>query len=174
MIYDTKWIHPQGLPDYYRNLYPDRRGFSTRNVRRFCKIRRITRISYNEVATFVGRFISLYGQGYGGLLMQGSIQSMISNQSSCVVSQRIAPYAYESRARHIYKRTNPVPYSAPYFGYKVHMDQNEKIAQRFGCTHISLIDGCSRMICGYSSMKIKNPILIYEFVFHPGIIQCSL
>ena len=106
--------------------------------------------------------------------MQGSIQSMISNQSSCVVSQRIAPYAYESRARHIYKRTNPVPYSAPYFGYKVHMDQNEKIAQRFGCTHISLIDGCSRMICGYSSMKIKNPILIYEFVFHPGIIQCSL
>ena len=44
------------------------------------------------------------------------------------------------------------------------MDQNEKVAQGFGFTHVAL-DGCSRMICGYSSMEVKNPVLIYEYVF---------
>ena len=54
------------------------------------------------------------------------------------------------------------------------MDQNEKIAQDFGCTYVALIDRCSRMICGYSSMEVKNSILIYEFVFRPAIIQYGL
>ena len=97
--------------------------------------------------------------------MQGNIQSMLGIFSG-VVSQRrvakalqqIAPHANELRACDIYKRTNPVPYFAPYFGYKVHMDQNEKIAQSFGCTHATLIGGYSRMICGYSSMEFENPI----------------
>ena len=171
----------KAISDYYRNLYPDRRGFSTRNVRRFCKIRGITRISDNEVATFVGSFIALYGHRYGRSLMQGSIRSMLGISSGVVSQrrvakalQRIAPHAYESRALDIYERTNPVLYFAPYFGYKVHVDQNEKIAQGFGCTHVALIDGYSRMICGYSSMEVKNPILIYEFVFRRAIIQYGL
>ena len=54
------------------------------------------------------------------------------------------------------------------------MDQNEKIAQGFDCTHVALNDGYSRMMCKYSSMEVKNPILIYEFVFHPAIIQYGL
>ena len=54
------------------------------------------------------------------------------------------------------------------------MDQNEKVAQRFGCTHVAIIDGCSRMICGFASMEIKNPILIYEFLFRPAIVQFGL
>ena len=41
----------------------------------------------------------------------------------------------------IYERTNPVPYFVPHFGCKVHVDQNEKIAQGFGCTHAELIEG---------------------------------
>ena len=44
----------RGISDYYRNLDSDRRGFSTRNVWCFYKIRGITRISETEVATFVG------------------------------------------------------------------------------------------------------------------------
>ena len=40
------------------------------------------------------------------------------------------------------------------------MDQNEKIAQEYGYTHMALIDSCSRMICAYASMEVKNPILI--------------
>ena len=54
------------------------------------------------------------------------------------------------------------------------MVQNEKIAQGFGCTHVALIGGCSRILCGYCSMEFKNPILIYEFVFRPAIIQYGL
>lgn len=54
------------------------------------------------------------------------------------------------------------------------MDQNEKIGHRFGCTHVALIDGCSRMICGYASMEIKNPILIYEFVYYTALVEFGL
>ena len=64
----------KGILDYYRNLYLDRRSFSTRNVRRFCKIRGITKTSDNEVATFMGHFTALYGHGYRRSLMQGSIR----------------------------------------------------------------------------------------------------
>ena len=39
---------------------------------------------------------------------------------------------------------------------------------------LGLIDGCCRMICGHSSMEVKNPILIYEYVFRPAIIQYGL
>ena len=51
------------------------------------------------------------------------------------------------------------------------MNQNEKSAQEYGCTHVALIDGCSQVICGYASMEVKNPILIYESVFHPVILK---
>ena len=148
---------------------PGTRGFSTENVRRFCKIRRITKISDNEVATFVGRFVALHGHGYWRSLIQSSIWSMLGVSSSVVPQRRvakalhrIAPHAYESQTRDIYERANTVSYFAPYFAYKVHMDQNEKIAQGFGCTCVALIDGRCRTICGYSSMEAKNPILIFS------------
>ena len=74
----------KGISDYYRTLYSDRRGFSTRYVRRFCKIRGITRISDNEFATFVARFITPYGHGYGPSML---------GISSVLVSQRRATKA---------------------------------------------------------------------------------
>ena len=54
------------------------------------------------------------------------------------------------------------------------MGQKEKIAQEYGCTHVTLIDGYSRMIRGYASMEIKNSILIYEYVFRPAILKYGL
>ena len=54
------------------------------------------------------------------------------------------------------------------------MDKNEKIAREYGCTHVPLIDVCSRMIYGYASMKGKNPTLIYEYVFRPAILKYGL
>ena len=54
------------------------------------------------------------------------------------------------------------------------MDKNEKIAREYGCTHVALIDVCSRMIYGYASMKGKNPILIYEYVFRPAVLKYGL
>ena len=32
-----------------------------------------------------------------------------------------------------------------------------------------MIDGCSRLIVGSTSIPIKNPILIYEYVFRPAV-----
>ena len=61
-----------------------------------------------------------------------------------------------------------MPYFAPYFGHK------GKISQEYGCTHVALVDGCSQMICGYASMEVKNPILIYEYVFPPAILKYGL
>ena len=50
----------------------------------------------------------------------------------------------------------------------------KKFAQEYGCTHVALIDGCSRMISGYASMEVKNPILSYEYVFRPAILKYGL
>ena len=52
--------------------------------------------------------------------------------------------------------------------------KTKKIAQEYGCTHVALIDGCSRMICGYASMEVKNLVLIYEYVFRPAISKYGL
>ena len=39
---------------------------------------------------------------------------------------------------------------------------------------MALIDGSSRMICGYASIGVKNPTLIYEYVFRPAILKYGL
>ena len=141
----------------------------------------ITRLTDTELDELVGRFVANYGHTYGRAMMQGSIRASIGVTFGAVSQRRvsdslrrIAPGAFEARTRDLIERTNPIPYYAPFFGYKVRMDQNEKIAQRFGCTHVALIDGCSRMMVGYSSMPVKNPILVYEFVFRPAIIKYGL
>ena len=50
---------------------------------------------------------------------------------------------------------NPVPYSAKYFGEKLHIDQNEKLVL-FGMTHVCAVNGYSGMIVGFATMPIKN------------------
>ena len=57
--------------------------------------------------------------------------------------RKVAPIAHKERAHDLPDRTNPVPYYAPYFGHKLHMDQNEKLAQDFGATHVHALDGCT-------------------------------
>ena len=101
--------------------------------------------------------------------MQGSVRAMLGIMSGVVsqrriseASRRVAPHAFQARTFDTLQRTNPIPYFAPYFGYKRHFDQNEKVAQTFGMANVYLIDGCSRFILGAVTMPIKNPILIYE------------
>ena len=53
-----------------------------------------------------------------------------------------------------------MPYKAPYFGYKGHFDKKEKLTQSYGCTHVLFVDGWSKLIAGFTSMPVKNPILI--------------
>ena len=89
--------------------------------------------------------------------------------------QAAFPVEHDARGRDLINRTNPLPYVAPYFGYKVHFDQNEKFSL-YGCTctHVIMIDGCSRLITGYAAMPIKNAITIYEHIFRPAIQQFGI
>ena len=59
---------------------------------------------------------------------------------------------------------NPIPYSADYFGHKVHVDQNEKLVL-YGVTHICAIDGYSNKIVAFITMPIKNCIEIYSHLY---------
>eukprot|EP00111_Clytia_hemisphaerica_P017968 TCONS_00053190-protein len=169
------------VSQYFIRLYPGIRGYSARSIRRACNTHHITRISDIELDDVIRNLIVRYGNMYGRTMMQGSVNAILQVTRGAVSQRRIArslqrvdPVAYDARRRDVLERTNPIPYYAPYFGYKVHMDQNEKIAQRYGCTHVVLIDGCSRMVCGFASMEVKNPILIYEFVFRPAIQRYGL
>ena len=169
------------VANYYKDVNPGLRGISERSVRRYCKAHGITRITDDEVDEMVGEMIENYGHCYGRALMQGSVRFQLGVTYGAVSQQRVtrslrrlAPDAFEARTLDVIDRTNPVPYFAPYFGYKIHMDQNEKVGQRFGCTHVALIDGCSRMICGFACMEVKNPILIYEFVFRPALVEFGI
>ena len=107
-----------------------------------------------------------YGHGYGRAMMQGAIRSQYGALLGCVSQrriskslQRVALIEFDARRREILEKNNPIPYYAPYFGCKIHMDQNEKL-QYYGCTHVVMINGCSRMVCGFGTMEIKNPIVI--------------
>ena len=62
------------------------------------------------------------------------------------------------------KQLNPVPYSAEYFGHKVHIDQNEKLVM-YGVTHVCARDRYSGKVVSFITMPIKNNIEIYENLF---------
>ena len=115
------------------------KGISERSVRRYFKSNRITKITDHELEEIAGNLINRFGHGYGRSLMQGSDRAIVGSTVR-VVSQRrvsetlrrLAPIPFEERTSDLLQRTNPIPYLALYFGYKVHMDQNEKTSQRYG------------------------------------------
>ena len=76
---------------------------------------------------------------------------------------RVNP-GYQDRRTRTERQTNPIPYSAKYFGNKVHIDQNEKLIL-FGLTHVCTIDGYSGMIVGFITFPVKNNALIYEYLY---------
>ena len=165
------------VAQYYQNIYHNQRGFSARSVRRYCNHHNINRITDQELFVLVGDLVGAYGHTYGRRMMQGSVRSILGITSGAVSQRRVAralqavaPREYQARARDLIVRTNPVPYIAPYFGYKAHFDQNEKIVM-YGCTHVIMVDGCSRFIVGYAAMPIKNPIAIYELIFRPAMLK---
>ena len=100
-------------------------------------------------------FDSQYGHTYGRRMMQGTLRYQlqqgsrrfeISQRQISSMLKKVAPSAHDERAHDLLDRTNPVPYYAPYFGYKLHMDQNEKLAQEFGVTHVRMVRVILRVI----------------------------
>ena len=139
---------------------------SSKSIRRYCNERNIKRITDEVLQDLVRDIITIYGHNYSRKMMQGSIRALIghshfeSQRRISRVLRAVAAMEHEARTRDLLVKTNPVPYFAPYFGFKSHC-----------CTYVLMIDGCSRMAVGYTSIPIKNPILIYEYVFHPAVLK---
>ena len=77
---------------------------------------------------------------------------------------RVNPIYHLHRRRGTERQTNPMPYVAEYYGHKLHIDQNEKLAM-YGVTHVCAIDGFSRFVPAFSCMPVKNNVVIYEEIF---------
>ena len=54
-------------------------------------------------------------------VQQGSSRHEISQRRISSMLRNVAPCAHNERVHDLLDRTNPVPYYAPYFGYKLHM-----------------------------------------------------
>ena len=80
--------------------------------------------------------------------------------------RRSFPFQHSLRSVDVHNAVNPVPYRATFFGVKIHFDQNEKLAM-YGVTHVLAVDGYSRKIVGFVTMPKKNPLTIYNTLFHP-------
>ena len=71
------------------------------------------------------------------------------------------PTAFTARKNDNLDKTNPTPYFSPSFGYKGHIDQNEKLV-RYGVVHAVFRDGFSGSIKNWITPPSKNPIQLYS------------
>ena len=78
--------------------------------------------------------------------------------------KRCRPQYHHQRCTSTAKLLNPIPYSADYFGHKIHIDQNEKLVM-YGVTHVCARDGFSGKVVGFVTMPVKNNVEIYTHLF---------
>ena len=107
------------------------------------------------------------GEVYGRRMMTGYLLSKgerFSENRVRLSLQRVGPESHERRRSDTIDKTNPIPYTAFYFGHKYHLDQNEKLI-RYGVTRVMMVDGYSGFIVSYATMPIKNNLIIYEAVY---------
>ena len=76
----------------------------------------------------------------------------------------VSPGYTQHRRTTTHRAVNPIPYRADYFGHKLHVDQNEKLAM-YGVTHVAAIDGHSRYVVAVWTMPVKNNVTIYEKIY---------
>ena len=76
----------------------------------------------------------------------------------------VSPLYQAKRNANTVRQVNPVPYNAEYFGHKLHLDQNEKLAM-YGLTEVCAVDGFSGKIVAFATMPVKNNVLIYEHIY---------
>ena len=61
-------------------------------------------------------------------------------------------------------QTHTIPCRADYFGYKLHVDQHEKL-ETYGLAHVEAIDGHFRYITCGATMPRKNNKVKYAEVY---------
>ena len=118
--------------------------------------------------TLLSNFIQV-GPVFGRKIMKGYIDSVLGTLVACETRigrslSRVAPVYQQRRKSGTAQLLNPAPYTAAYYGHKLHIDQNKKLAM-FGVTHVCAIDGCSKYIPSYCTMCVKNNLVIYEKIY---------
>ena len=116
---------------------------------------------------FLFFFIVKVGPTYGRKTMTGLLAAdgfKVAEKRVGVSLKKVCSAYHNRRVASTQSLINPIPYSAKYFGEKLHIDQNEKMVQ-FGVTHVCAVDGFSGMIVGFVTMPIKNNRIIYEFLY---------
>lgn len=104
------------------------------------------------------------GPSFGRKMMTGYVRSKelkLTNNQVMKSLRRVNPVNHARRRDDTVRRRNPVPYYAPYYGNKLHCDQNEKLAM-YGCTLFAFSDGCSSKVVKLFSMPKKNAVVIYS------------
>ena len=163
------------VSQYLRTASNSIRGLSARSVRRFCRLRGIhyrSNLSEDELDAIVHHFVSRVGHTYGKRSLHGLLHSEgihVSQQRLGMSLFRTYPLALSQRRYTVLRSVNPVLYRAKFFGEKIHLDQNEKLAV-YGIVHVAAVDGFSRKIVGFSTMPRKNPITIYNTLFRPLLV----
>ena len=107
------------------------------------------------------------GPTYGRKMVTGFLASKKIRVSERRVGESlriINPRYNHARRTATARLMNPVRYHSEYFGYKLHVDQSEKLVM-YGCTHICAIDGFSSKIVGFITLPIKNSYRIYADMF---------
>ena len=148
---------------YINTLVGYRRGLSSRSLRRFCDSRGLRNRPLNraQLDSIVASFVRRFGHSYGRRMMYGVLSSrgvQASQRRIGEALQRVAPIQYAQRRHEATALFNPLPYRATYFGEKLHLDQNEKCVM-FGITHVVAVDGYSRKIVGFITIRST----IYSF-----------
>uniref|UniRef100_A0A1A8QU98 Si:ch211-227p7.1 n=2 Tax=Nothobranchius rachovii TaxID=451742 RepID=A0A1A8QU98_9TELE len=145
-----------------------RRGFSERNVRRWCAEQGLVEefCPDNRLEIEIAQSISETGSSFGRKMMTGylSAKGLKAAEGRVVRILRSIHQPYHTMRQQGARNLNPVPYNAEYMGHKLHVDQNEKLVM-FGVTHVMAIDGFSKKVVGHSTMPIKNNLIIYEEVY---------
>ncbi|XP_057294025.1 uncharacterized protein LOC130622575 [Hydractinia symbiolongicarpus] len=85
----------------------------------------------------------------------------------------VSPANQEWRRTETERLLNPVPYQADYFGHKLHIDQNEKVAM-YGVTHVVAIDGHTRYVTAGTTMAIKNNVKIHENIYRKTLVTYGI
>ena len=130
----------------------------------------------SELDHCVRTYVLRVSHAYGRRTMQGLLRSNgieVSQFRIAASLRRVAPIHYCARRIDAYRTLNPFPYFASYYGEKLHLDQNEKLAM-YGVTHIIAVDGYSRKIAGFISLPVKNSIAIYDLLFRPLLLTEGL
>ncbi|XP_062499233.1 uncharacterized protein LOC134176583 [Corticium candelabrum] len=167
------------ISEELQTMFPGLRGLSERSVRRFCTDRGISRrcsLTKEELERCVSDAVSEVGPSYGRKTMTGLLAAkgiQCSHHRVGAALKTVSPDYAQSRRQGIATLLNPMPYRADYFGEKLHVDQNEKLAM-FGVTHVAGVDGFSSKVVGLVTMPVKNNVAIYEHLYRPVALQYGL